>query len=68
MLFWIVLAVVVLLALVVLAVVGHGVLGAFGRLNRELAAAEDDVRPVLEQVQLSAEHAARRRDARPTSG
>lgn len=68
MLFWIVLAVVVLLALVVLAVVGHGVLGAFGRLNRELAAAEDDVRPVLDQVQLSAEQAARLRDARPTTG
>jgi hypothetical protein len=55
--FWIVLAVVVLLALVVLGVVGYGVLGAFGRLNRELAAAERDVRPVLAQAQATAARA-----------
>ncbi len=59
MLLWIVLAVVVVLALVVLGVVGHGVLGAFGRLNRELAAAESDVRPVLEQAQATAARAGR---------
>ena len=57
MLFWIVLVVVVVLALLVLGVVGHGVLGAFGRLNRELAAAERDVRPLLEQAQATATRA-----------
>ena len=57
MLFWIVLVVVVVLALLVLGVVGHGVLCAFGRLNRELAAAERDVRPLLEQAQATATRA-----------
>ena len=57
MLFWIVLAVVLVRALVVLGVLAHGVLGAFGRLNRELAAAERDARPLLEQVQATAERA-----------
>jgi hypothetical protein len=56
-LFWIVLAVVVVLALVVLGVVGYGVRGALGRLDRELAAAERDVRPVLEQAQATAARA-----------
>ncbi len=54
MLFWIVLAVVVVLALVVLGVIAHGVLGAFGRLSRELEAAERDARPFLEQAQATA--------------
>ncbi len=54
MLFWIVLAVVVVLALVVLGVVGYGVLGAFGRLDRELVGAERDVRPLLDQAQATA--------------
>ena len=58
MLFWVVLAVVVALALVVLGVVGYGVLGAFGRLNRELEGAERDVRPLLEQAQATAARAA----------
>jgi hypothetical protein len=52
-LFWIVLAVVLVLALVVLGIVGYGLLGAFGRLNRELAAAERDVRPLLDQVRAT---------------
>jgi hypothetical protein len=56
-LFWIVLAVVVVVALVVLGLVGHGVLGAFGRLNRELEAAERDVRPLLDQAQATAARA-----------
>jgi hypothetical protein len=56
-LFWIVLAVVVVLALVALGLVGYGALGAFGRLNRELAAAERDVRPLLEQAQATAARA-----------
>ena len=50
MLLWIVPAVVLVLAVVVLGIVGYGVLGAFGRLNRELEAAERDVRPLLAQV------------------
>jgi cell division protein FtsB len=52
-LFWIVLAVVLVLALVVLGIVGYGLLGAFGRLNRELAAAERDVQPLLDQVRAT---------------
>jgi hypothetical protein len=56
-LFWVVLAVVIVLALVVLAVVGYGVLGAFGRLNRELEAAERDVRPLLGEAQATAARA-----------
>lgn len=57
MLFWIVLAVVVVLALVVLGVVGYGVFGAFGRLDRELEAAERDVRPLIEQAGATAARA-----------
>ncbi|MGY1826030.1 MULTISPECIES: hypothetical protein [unclassified Blastococcus] len=68
MVFWIVLAVVVLLALVVLGVLVHGVLGSFGRLARELTAAQDDVAPVRAELQQSADHAARLRDARTTAG
>ena len=58
MLFWVVLGVVLLLALVVLGIVGYVVLGAFGRLNRELAAAERDVRPLLDQAQATSARAA----------
>jgi hypothetical protein len=46
--------VVVVLALVVLGAIGYGVLGAAGRLRRELEAAERDVRPLLEQAQATA--------------
>ncbi len=53
MVFWIVLAAVVLLALVVLGVVAYGVRGAVGRVGRELAAAEREVRPLLDQVQAT---------------
>lgn len=66
MVFWIVLAVVVVLALVVLGVVAHGTLGAFGRLGRELEAAERDVAPVRSQVKQSAERAGQLRDRRTT--
>jgi hypothetical protein len=55
--FWIVPAVVVVVALVVLGVVGYGVLGAAGRLGRELAAAEREARPLLAQVQATAARA-----------
>jgi hypothetical protein len=59
-LFWVVLAVVLVLALVVLGVVAYGVLGSFGRLSRELEAAERDVRPLLDQAQATAARAGER--------
>ena len=68
MLFWILLGAVVVLALVVLAVVAHGSLGAYRRLEREVAAAERDVAPVRAQVQESAGRAARVRVDRTTAG
>jgi hypothetical protein len=46
--------VVVVLALVVLGAIGYGVLGAAGRLGRELEAAEREVRPLLQQAQATA--------------
>ncbi|MGR7027295.1 hypothetical protein [Geodermatophilus sp. URMC 62] len=49
---------VVVLSLVVLGALAHGVLGAFGRLGRELQAAERDVAPLLEQAQAAAARAA----------
>jgi hypothetical protein len=54
---------VAVLALVVLGAVGYGVLGAFSRLGREVAAFDTEVRPVLEQVQ-AAQAAAGARGAR----
>ncbi|MGY2003742.1 hypothetical protein [Blastococcus sp. SYSU DS1024] len=68
MVFWIVLAVVVVLALAVLGVLAHGVLGAFGRLARELTAAEADVAPVRAGLQDAADRAAGLRDARSSAG
>ena len=68
MLFWIVLAVVLVLAVVVLGIVGYVVLGAFGRLNRELAGAEQDVRPLLEQVQATSARAAAAGERSPDRG
>jgi len=50
-------AVVVVLALVVLGGIAYGLLGAFGRLRREIEGAERDLRPVLEQLQQTAERA-----------
>ena len=46
--------VVVVLALVVLGAIGYGVLGAAGRLGRELEAAQRDVQPLLQQAQATA--------------
>ena len=53
MLFWIVLAGVLVAALVVLGVVAYGVLGAAGRLGRELEGAERDTRPLLDQIEAT---------------
>ena len=57
MLFWIVLAGILVAALVVLGVVAYGVLGAFGRLGRELEGAERDARPLLDAVQATVDRA-----------
>ncbi len=65
---WVVWIAVVVLSLVVLGAVGYGVLGAAGRLARELQAAERDVRPVLEQAQATAARAAAVQDARRGDG
>jgi hypothetical protein len=65
---WVVVAVVPVLALVVLGVLAYGVLGAFGRLNRELEAAERDVRPLLDQAQATAARAAEVQGGRATAG
>ena len=51
--------VVVVLALVVLGAIGYGVLGAAGRLGKELEAAERDVRPLLQRAQETAARAAK---------
>ncbi|HEY0403646.1 MAG TPA: hypothetical protein VGD09_16630 [Blastococcus sp.] len=51
--------VVVVLSLVVLGAIGYGLVGAAGRLRRELAAAERDVRPLLEQAQAVASRASK---------
>jgi hypothetical protein len=55
--------VVVVLAVLVLGGVAYGVLGAAGRLRREVEAVERDVRPVLDEVQRTAARAAERQAA-----
>jgi hypothetical protein len=49
--------VVVVLGAVVLGAVAYGVLGARARLVREIEAFEREVRPVLDEVQRTAERA-----------
>jgi hypothetical protein len=49
---------VAVLAVVVLGALAYGVLGAAGRLRRELAALERDVRPLLTDAQATATRAA----------
>ena len=61
MLLLIVWIVAVVLALVVLGAVGYGLLGAAGRLRRELEGAERDARPLMAQV-AAAQAAAEARD------
>jgi hypothetical protein len=51
--------VVVVLSLVVLGAIAYGLLGAAGRLGRELEAAEREVRPLLERAQATAARAAK---------
>jgi hypothetical protein len=52
---------VVVLALLLLGVLGYSVLGAAGRLSRELRGLERDVRPLLAQAQAAAERATEQR-------
>ncbi|MEI4280485.1 hypothetical protein [Klenkia terrae] len=65
MLLLIVLGVVVVLALVVLGALGFGLLGAAGRLTREIAALQRDVAPVAAQLQASLAAAAASRQKSP---
>lgn len=53
---WIAVAVVVL---AVLGALGYGLLGAAGRLRRELVAFEQELRPVLTEAQATAARAGR---------
>jgi hypothetical protein len=53
---------VVVLSLAVLGAVAYGLFGAFGRLGREVASFEREVRPVLGQAQAAAAAAQARRD------
>jgi len=55
----------VVLALVVLGAIAYGLLGAAGRLRREIAAAERDVAPLLEHLQAAQAAAEARDQARP---
>jgi len=55
----------VVLALVVLGAIAYGLLGAAGRLRREMEAAERDVAPLLEQLQAASAAAEARDRARP---
>ncbi len=50
---------VAVLAVVVLGTLAYGVVGAAGRLRRELAALEQDLRPLLTEGQATAARAAR---------
>ena len=56
LLLWVWIAVGVL-AVLVLGGLAYGLLGAAGRLRREIAGAERDLRPVLEQLQATAARA-----------
>ncbi|MEI4271289.1 hypothetical protein TEK04_06100 [Klenkia sp. LSe6-5] len=57
----IVLGVVVLLALVVLGALGYALVGALGRLTREMTALQDEVVPVATQLQAALATAAESR-------
>ena len=48
---------VAVLALLVLGIVGYGLVGALTRLRREVEGAQQDLAPVLEQLQATAAHA-----------
>jgi hypothetical protein len=58
---------VVVLVLLVLGVLGYQLLGAAGRLSRELRGLERDVRPVLAELQTAADRATALRADRPAT-
>ncbi|MPQ99646.1 hypothetical protein GB931_17320 [Modestobacter sp. I12A-02628] len=59
----IVVVVLVLLGLLVLGLLAYSLLGAFGRLTRELDGLRTDVAPVVAEVQATLERAAAQRAA-----
>ena len=61
-------AVVVVLAAVVLAGLAYGLLGAFGRLRREVEGAERDLGPLLGQLQQTADRVNARAAKTPHAG
>jgi hypothetical protein len=58
---------VAVLAVLVLGVLGYSLLGAAGRLSRELRGLERDVRPLLAEAQAAATKAAEQRADRPAN-
>lgn len=65
LLIWIAVAVVVV---VVLGSVAYGLLGAFQRLGRELATMDAELRPVLTDVQATAQRLAETAERRAATG
>jgi len=61
-------AVVLVLAAVVLGGLVYGLLGAFGRLRREVEGAERDLRPLLEQLQQTSDRVNARADKASRAG
>jgi Sec-independent protein translocase protein TatA len=61
-------AVVLVLVAVVLGGLAYGLLGAFGRLRREVAGAERDLRPLLEQLQQTSNRMNERADKTSQAG
>ena len=61
-------AVVLVLVAVVLGGLAYGLLGAFGRLRREVAGAERDLRPLLEQLQQTSHRMNERADKASHAG
>jgi hypothetical protein len=57
---------VVVVAVLALGIVGYGLLGAAGRLRREIEGAERDVAPLLAQVAAANAAAELRAQARPS--
>ena len=61
-------AVVLVLVAVVLGGLVYGLLGAFGRLRREVEGAERDILPLLTQLQQTSDRVNARADKAPHAG
>jgi hypothetical protein len=61
-------AVVLVLVAVVLGGLVYGLLGAFGRLRREVEGAERDLRPLLQQLQQTSDRVNARADRASRTG